>query len=131
MKRILIVDDEPDFRFSAGIALRRAGYSTEAVADGAEALNLVQLGKESAPFDLLIVDIQMQGLSGTELIDELKKRNINTPVLVVSGFADTTLLDELLKKGCRAFLAKPFESRELVRRADEILKTRRDALISD
>ena len=50
MKRILIVDDEADFRFSAGIALRRAGYSTEAVADGAEALNLIRSGKERSPF---------------------------------------------------------------------------------
>ncbi len=121
MKRILIVDDEPDFRFSAGIALRRAGYSTKAVADGAEALNLIRTGKKRSLFDLLIVDIRMQGLSGIELIDELKKSAIDTPVIIVSGFADTTLMDELLKKGCRAFLAKPFEFRELVRHVDEIL----------
>jgi CheY-like chemotaxis protein len=131
MKRILIVDDEPDFRFSAGIALRRAGYSTEAVADGAEALKLIRSAKERSSFDLLLVDIQMPGLSGTELIDELKKRAIDTPVLIVSGFADTSLMDELLKKGCRAFLAKPFEFRELVRHVDEILRTRHDALIPD
>jgi CheY-like chemotaxis protein len=122
MKSILIVDDEPDFRFSAGIALRRAGYWTEAVTDGAEALDLIGSGKDRSLFDLLIVDIQMPGLSGTELIDELKERNVDTPVLVVSGFADATLLDELRKKGCGAFLAKPFESRELVWRVDEILK---------
>lgn len=131
MKRILIVDDEPDFRFSAGIALRRAGYSTEAVADGAEALNIIQLKKEFAPFNLLVVDIQMQGLSGPELIDELKKRAIDTPVLIVSGFADAILIDELLRKGCGAFLVKPFEFRELVQRVDEILRTRRDAIMPD
>ncbi|MGD0664087.1 MAG: response regulator [Syntrophorhabdales bacterium] len=123
MKRILIVDDEPDFRLSAGIALRRAGYLTEEAADGAEVLEAIQSGKERSLFDLLLVDIRMPGLSGTELIDKLKKRAIDTPVLIVSGFADTTLMDELVKKGCRPFLAKPFEFRELVRRVDEILKT--------
>ncbi|MGD0660116.1 MAG: response regulator [Syntrophorhabdales bacterium] len=125
------MDDEPDFRFSAGIALRRAGYSTEAVADGAEALNLIQSEKERSLFDLLLVDIQMPCLSGAELIDELRKRAIDTPVLIVSGFADATLQDEFLKKGCTAFLAKPFEFQVLVRRVDEILKTRHSAAIPD
>jgi CheY-like chemotaxis protein len=131
MKRILIVDDEPDFRFSAGIALRRAGYLTEEAADGAEALNLIRSGKERSLFDLLLVDIQMPCLSGAELIDELRKRAIDTPVLIVSGFADTTLQDEFLRKGCTAFLAKPFEFQQLVRRVDEILKTRHSAAIPD
>ena len=131
MKRILIVDDEPDFRLSAGIALRRAGYLTEEAADGAEVLEAIQSGKERSLFDLLLVDIQMPCLSGAELIDELRKRAIDTPVLIVSGFADTTLQDEFLRKGCTAFLAKPFEFQQLVRRVDEILKTRHSAAIPD
>ena len=131
MKRILIVDDEPDFRLSAGIALRRAGYLTEEAADGAEVLEAIQSGKERSLFDLLLVDIQMPCLSGAELIDELRKRAIDTPVLIVSGFADTTLQDEFLRKGCTAFLAKPFEFQVLVRRVDEILKTRHSAAIPD
>ena len=126
MKRILIVDDEAEFRFSAGIALRRAGYSTEEVADGGEALNLIQSGRGRIPFDLFLVDIRMKGLSGIELINELKKRGLGTPVLVISAFADATLLDEeSFKKGFVTFLAKPFEFRELIRQVDEILETRR------
>lgn len=104
---------------------------TEEAADGAEALNLIRSGKERSLFDLLLVDIQMPCLSGAELIDELRKRAIDTPVLIVSGFADTTLQDEFLRKGCTAFLAKPFEFQQLVRRVDEILKTRHSAAIPD
>ena len=89
----------PTSVFSAGLALRSAGYLTEEAADGAEALNLIRSGEGRTLFDLLLVDIRMQGLSGTELIDELKQRAIDTPVLIVSGFADTTLVNELLKKG--------------------------------
>ena len=122
MKRILIVDDEPEFHFSAGIALRGAGYSTEEVADGAEALGLIGSGKEQSLFDLLLVDIRMKGLSGTEFIDELKKRGVDTPILIVSGSEDAVQLYGHDKQDCIAFLAKPFDIHELVRSVDEILR---------
>jgi CheY-like chemotaxis protein len=123
-RHVLIVDDEPNFRFSTGIALRRAGYAITEAENAEQALSLItrayghdlslcQSGRPPS-FDLLLVDIQMPGMSGVELIDEVRRRNIGVPIFVVSGFADKRLSDELRRRGCFDLLNKPFEPVELI-----------------
>jgi two-component system, NtrC family, C4-dicarboxylate transport response regulator DctD len=121
---VLIVDDEPNFRFSTGIALRRAGYAITEAENAEQALSLITraygldlpLCRPGRPpsFDLLLVDVQMPGMSGVELIDEVRRRNIGVPIFVVSGFADKRLSDELRSRGCFDLLNKPFEPVELI-----------------
>lgn len=129
---VLIVDDEPNFRFATGIALKRAGYRITEAEDAETALRLVTrpwlapCGLEEpatiggaasvCPFDLLLVDIQMPGMSGAELIEEVRRRNIAVPVFAISAFADERLAGELKTKGGVELLPKPFEPGELVER---------------
>jgi CheY-like chemotaxis protein len=121
-KRILLVDDEEEFRFSAGVALRQAGYRIDVAGDGPEALEKILGSQEGTePFDLLVLDIRMPGMSGTELIDELRSRDISLPVFVMTCFGDKALLDELEGKGCRALIEKPFRPRDLVDRIASLL----------
>lgn len=116
-KQILLVDDEEEFRFAAGVALRQAGYGIEAAGDGLEALGKILAAQENGePFDLLVLDIRMPGMSGTELIDVLRRRGISLPVFVMTCFGDKALLDELKGKGCRDVIEKPFRPRDLVDR---------------
>jgi len=125
---VLIVDDEADFRFGAGIALRRAGYRVTEAADGKEALALLSKDEPGFRFDLLLMDVQMPGLSGVELIDEMKRKGISTPVFGVSGYADRALVEELCRKGCAAFMDKPFEPDELVEKIWHLLgREKKDA----
>lgn len=122
VKHILIVDDEKEFLFSAEIALRNAGYRTEAAIDGRRALVKIREAQDRRdPFDLLVLDIRMPGMSGVELIEELNRREIVLPVLVMSAYIEKPLTRELEKKGCLNIIEKPFPPKELVGRIADVL----------
>lgn len=113
--RILLVDDEEGFRFAAGVALRRGGYRVEEAADGKEALATALSARAAGdPFVLVITDIRMPVMSGTELIDALRERGDLTPVCAITCFGDQALIAELAGKGCTEYLEKPFDPAELV-----------------
>ena len=80
-KRILIVDDEKMIRDLLNITLSRAGYETQAVADGSEALKALR--RES--FDLAITDVVMPGVSGLELLKLIRRDHPATRVLILTG----------------------------------------------
>jgi len=113
--RLLLVDDEEEFRFAAGVALRQSGYRVEEAADGKAALSKCLSAREGGdPFDLVITDIRMPVMSGTELIDVLVERGDRTAVCAITCFGDQALIAELAGKGCTEYLEKPFDPIELV-----------------
>lgn len=121
--RILLVDDEPAFRFSAVVALRRGGYRVEDAANGKEALGEILAARDAGdPFRVVITDIRMPVMSGIELIDALKERGVRTEVFAITGFGDQALLKELAGKGCTETIEKPFRSEELLARLKGILE---------
>jgi len=74
-KHILIVDDEPSFRFSAGIALRQAGYITSEAVDGSEALFVIgDRHNSGSQFDAIVLDIQMPKMTEKNFQKCLKPR---------------------------------------------------------
>lgn len=121
-KHILLVDDEPGFRFSAGIVLRKAGYTVTEAPDGKAAYRLLrQMLADGDRIDLIVTDIRMPGMSGIELMDELRASRITVPLLAVTGFSDKELIRELHAKGCPEHIEKPFQPDELVTRIAKIL----------
>jgi CheY-like chemotaxis protein len=122
-KHILIIDDEVNFRYSAAIALRRSGYKISEAESAEEALEMIQKAeKRNEQFGLILLDIQLPGISGSELIDKLRMKSIFIPILVISGYADNSLVRELIKKGIDDFLRKPFEPEWLLKRVEVIMK---------
>lgn len=109
MPHILIVDDEQSMRDFLSIMFKREGYEVTAVADAAAALK--QLTKEAV--DLVISDIRMPGMSGLELLAELKSSQPELPVIMVTAFASPDDAVEAMKNGAFDYLAKPFEVDEL------------------
>ena len=79
--KILITEDEKSYSRALVLKLEKNGFTALSAADGEEALTL--LSKEK--FDLLILDLIMPKLNGFEVLEELKKRNINIPVIVLSN----------------------------------------------
>lgn len=116
-KHILIADDELNMLQSLEFILEVAGYKVTAVQDGREALEkIIALKDSSEAIQLLITDIQMPELSGIELIDTLKRLNIDLPVFVITAYGNKELREELKRKGCFEFLDKPFDDEQLVER---------------
>lgn len=123
-KSILIVDDEINLLRSMEFTLKRVGYKITTATNGKEAFDLiVELERKKKSFDLIITDMQLPGLTGKQLIDELNFVKINVPILVITGHGDKNMVVELLNKGCQGYLDKPFNSDELVKRVTDILKS--------
>ena len=103
--RILLVDDEPDFRDILAYSFKKMGYQVLTASNGREAFDLIQKN----PVDVIISDIRMPGGDGVELLDRAKALLPETPVfLLVTGFADLTV-EEAHHKGAEALICKPFD----------------------
>jgi two-component system, NtrC family, response regulator AtoC len=103
--KILIVDDEPSNRSILGQELAQKGYSVEAASDGREALRKV----ESSRPDLIILDYMMPDLSGLEVLKELRKRENDTPVVMITAYGTMERAVEAMKEGAYDFITRPFE----------------------
>lgn len=115
---ILVVDDEAGVRDLLGDALRVAGYSVSAAADGMSALTALR----SAPADLLIIDINMPVLDGFGLLEQLRKKGDNTPALMLSARGEKTDITRGLRLGADDYVTKPFGLEELLLRVGAILR---------
>lgn len=108
-KNILIVDDEVDIRVLLESVLFE--YETDSASDVDEALE--KLNEKS--FDLIISDMRMPGgKSGEDLINILKERQINTPIIIMTGHMDSGSRVAELKKIAFDCLTKPFRINELM-----------------
>jgi CheY-like chemotaxis protein len=104
-RRILVVDDEEMVRDLLARFLSERGYLPSPAADGAQALELFR----SQPFDLVLSDVRMPGLSGLQLLQAVKEVNPRVPVVLISGFGEVETVVEALKAGAENFLAKPLK----------------------
>jgi DNA-binding response OmpR family regulator len=122
-KRILIVEDDATLSHSIGFTLRRYGYDVTATRSGREALErILQSQLKPRPLDLLITDIRLPDMTGTELIGELARRGALPTTLVMTAYATRGLFDGLRHLGVRECLAKPFDIMELGKRVSTLLQ---------
>jgi PAS domain S-box-containing protein len=103
---IMIVDDNPDFLEVMKIPLRKLGYIIITAQSGTEAVEI--LGAGDSKIDLVILDIIMKGLSGTETFYKLKELRADLPVILCTGFSHDTVAGDLMAAGARDFIQKPF-----------------------
>jgi two-component system phosphate regulon response regulator PhoB len=118
--RVLVAEDEPDIAALVAYQLTREGYRVETAGSGLEALEAV--GREIP--DLLVLDRMLPGLSGDEVLKQLKMEpaTANIPVLVLTAKREQEDRIEGLELGADDYLTKPFSPRELVLRAQAILR---------
>jgi len=110
MARILIVDDQEMMRDSLAQTLARDGHEVVAAGDGTVAVQRLQTGQR---FDLLITDLRMPKMTGTELLAEAKKLRPDLPVVVMTAFATVQTAVEAMKLGAYDYIQKPFEADEI------------------
>lgn len=126
-KHVLVVDDEDLFRNALASTLKHEGYKVTAVQHGKLAQDVIGLEK----VDAVISDINMPGMSGIELLHQLKKTNPELPVVLMTGFSDLKETTEAYDLGAKGFLAKPFKKEELLELLKVILADNLDAKDAD
>ena len=105
MSKILIVDDEAAIRSALKEVLEYEGFTISEAPDGETALKMVL--KES--FDLIFCDIKMPKLDGLDFLSELKKEEINVPVVMITGHGTIDTAVEAIKRGAYDFIQKPLD----------------------
>jgi CheY-like chemotaxis protein len=115
-ERLLLVDDDEVMRYALTRYLRRLGYTIRAFDNGKEALNTFRKNG-SAGFDLVVTDQRMPHMTGTTLVQRIRKLDTRIPVILFSGFlsedgllSDTAQSDDL---NIQYILAKPFTNEQL------------------
>ncbi len=112
--RILLVDDEAEFRETLGLRLDRRDFSVTSVGSGDEAV----VRTEEAEFDVALVDIFMPGRDGLETLREIKRMRPLTEVILLSGKGTNDIAIEGMQCGAYDFLTKPLEFAELVEKIE-------------
>jgi len=97
----------------------KESYNVTPVYDGDSALEIL----ESQKFDLLILDSNVPGISGLDLIKELRAYNDTTPIIMITAYQDTIHLKNAFTNGCNDYIKKPFELDELDMRIENITRT--------
>jgi len=122
--RILLVEDDLTLRTALGDALSGEGHAVTVAADGHEARALLR----DQRFDLCVLDIMLPGPSGLELLRELRQRDGDTPVLLLTARGEEGDKVLGLELGADDYVTKPFSLRELLARVKAMLRRRdRDA----
>jgi DNA-binding NtrC family response regulator len=110
LRRLLVVDDEPQVSIALHRALRREGYQVTVSNDPFEALGLMR----KQPFDMLITDHLMPGMTGLELAKVVRDRHPDVLRVILTGQADVPMLIKAINHGeVYRFLTKPWDDTEL------------------
>ncbi|MCA1294828.1 response regulator transcription factor [Paenibacillus sp. alder61] len=123
MVKILIADDDPHIRELMGLYLRNEGFEVAEADNGEDALALVG----GAGVQLVILDIMMPLMDGWELCREIRKRNADLPLLMVTAKGEAADRVRGFQLGSDDYLTKPFHPMELVMRVKALLKRYRIA----
>ncbi|HEV7741278.1 MAG TPA: response regulator transcription factor [Pseudolysinimonas sp.] len=121
MTRILIVEDEPSLSEPLAFLLQREGYETEIAADGRAALTVF----DRAGADLILLDLMLPGLSGTEVCKEIRTRS-SVPIIMLTAKDSEVDIVVGLELGADDYVTKPYSSRELLARIRAVLRRRID-----
>lgn len=108
--RILLVDDQKSLRRSLALMLQSAGFETGEAQNGDEALSL--LGKST--YDLVITDLRMEGMTGVDLLREIKRINPGLPVILITAYGSIDSAVDAMRLGAFDYLTKPFREQDMM-----------------
>lgn len=109
---LLLVEDEADFRDTCARWMTRKGHQVEQAANGQEALALC----DRRHFDVAVIDMNMPGISGIEVLERMRSSNIDTEVIILTGQGTIESAVQAMKMGASDYLTKPFPLDDLEQR---------------
>jgi DNA-binding NtrC family response regulator len=121
-ERILIVDDDVDMAETCRRIFRKVGIEADAVYGAQEALDA--LARESG-YAIVLTDLRMPRIDGAELLQQIKKRQPQIDVIMMTGYGTIQNAIQAMKIGATDYITKPFDKEELLRAVNQILESRR------
>jgi DNA-binding NtrC family response regulator len=118
---ILLVDDNEEFLDSTKDVLEDEGYEVFTAKNGEDAIQMVG----ERPFEVILMDIKMSGLSGVETFIEMKKINPSVKVIMVTAYSVESLIRQALEEGAYAVLKKPLNMSMVLKEIDIIIKSKK------
>ena len=115
---VFVIDDDASIRKSLSRLLRSAGYTTETFASAEEFLGRDHFNG----IGCLLLDVQMPGLSGIDLQEELSKADYHMPIIFITGHGNIPMSVQAMKKGAVDFLTKPFDDKELLQTIEKAIE---------
>jgi DNA-binding NtrC family response regulator len=115
---VLVVDDHPRARESMADVLRHAGHHVQCCTCAAEALQVLQ----TVHFDCIVTDMKMPGMTGIELIIQLRQRQCITQIVMVTAHATVATAVEAMRHGAFDYIEKPFEADALERLVSQAMR---------
>ncbi len=110
MGNILIIDDDKGVRDVLEAFFSDEGFDVTAVSDGGSGLRLLM----QMEFDIIFLDLVMPGMGGLRVLEELSRMKVDTPCIIMTGFATTKTAVDAMKLGAIDYITKPFNLEELL-----------------
>ena len=124
--RVLLADDDPRIRSLIASILESDGYAIVDAENGREAAK--QVTSHGASFDLFVLDCTMPKMSGTEVYQQIRKSNLHAPVILMSGYHQEQVINDISKDVDAYFIKKPFSVDELIETANTSISMRGKSL---
>ena len=116
--KLLLLEDDTDYRETIGEYLRSLGYEVDCFENGDDALDAVY----ATPYRLLLLDVKVPGRNGYEIVKSIREEGNDIPVIFITSLTDIDNLSIGYELGCNDYIRKPFASRELRYRIEQVLK---------
>jgi len=124
--RVLVIDDEEDVREVLRLHLESAGYNVLEAENGEDGINVLRSEDNLVNVGVILCDIRMPKVNGIECIDFLRKEAPGIPIVVVTGYPDTEMATNLMKKGVKDYLVKPVEKEKLLGTVNKLVAAGKD-----
>jgi CheY-like chemotaxis protein len=121
MKHIMIIDDDPAVRDVLREIVSTFGYTPHPVDSAKDAVAMLTKGR----IDLIFLDISMPEITGDQLLEFIRKKGFQTPVVVVSAHVDEEVEKRMRASGISGIIQKPFEVAEVIDQMEEAMVRRR------
>ena len=116
--RILVVEDDKKIASFVVKGLKQAGFAVDHAADGEDGIHLAL----NEPYDAAVIDVMLPKLDGLSLIEELRRKRVNTPVIILSAKRSVDDRVKGLQTGSDDYLTKPFSFSELIARVQALIR---------
>ena len=119
--RVLVVDDEADIREGLELLLTSEGYTVALAHNGTEGIQKI----ESGSYDLVLLDLMMPDRSGMEVLHEVRQRDRETPIFMITAYGSVEAAVNALKLGANDYFSKPWDNEKLMIEIDRMIARRR------